>query len=187
MRRELEMFSDRRNNVSSNRVVVNEVNSTGRTRYRDTISTTTETRISITISKSRRNPGSGVIRAITMASIASGTTSSPSVSMGRFSIHFGRLLAVPGAAMAFDGVMLSRHPSVHELENVGQNFGHRAVQMRRNLLSDFDRFVERLRQRRILDDRHLVLDRLLPDAHCQVVLALADPHRPLPSVPLVPH
>src|ERR1017187_6354213 len=157
------MLSARRNNVSNNRVVGKEVNSTGRTRHRDTIRTITDTRMSVTIRKSRIIPGSGVINAITMASTAKGTSSPPSGSMGRFSFHFGRL-AVPGAAIALEGVMLSRHPSVHEFENVGQDFGHRAVEMRRNLLPDFDRFVKRLRQRRILDDRHLVLDRLLPDA-----------------------
>src|SRR5664279_517527 len=135
------MFSARRNNVNSNRVLGNEVNSTGRTRYRATISTITDTRMSVTINRSRTNFGSGVIRAITMASTANGTTSSPNVSMGRFSIHFGRLPAVPGAAMALAGVMLSRHPSVHESENVGQNFRHRPVQVRRDLLPDFDGFV----------------------------------------------
>src|ERR1035441_6840125 len=132
IKRELEIFSARRNNVSNNSVVGNEVNSTGRTRYKDTISTITDTRMSVTIRKSRTNPGSGVISAITMASIASGTTSSPSVSMGRSRIHFGRMLAVPGAAMALEGVLLSRHPPVHEFENVGQDLGYRAVEMRRD-------------------------------------------------------
>src|ERR1019366_2964138 len=140
IKRELETFSARRNNVSNNRVVGKEVNSTGRIRYRDTISTITDTRMSVTIRKSRTSAGSGVISAITMASTASGTTSPPSVSMGRSSIHFGRLLALPGAAMAFAGVTLSRHPSVHEFENVGQDFGHRAVEMRRDLLPHFHRF-----------------------------------------------
>src|ERR1035438_1539139 len=177
IRRELEMFSARRNKVNSNRVVGNEVNSTGRNRYRDTTNTITDTRMSVTIRKSSTNPGSGVISGITMASMASGTTSSPSVSRGRFSSHFGRLPAVPGAAMALVGVMLSRHPPVHQLEDVGQNFGHRAVEMRRDLLADFDGFVKRLRQRRILHDRHLMLDRYLPDAQRQVVLALGNHQR----------
>src|SRR5215471_11765794 len=171
------MFRASRNSVSNNSVVGNEVNSTGRTRYRDTIKTMTEMRMSTTINRSSTNPGSGVISATTIASMAIGTTNWPSVSIGRSVIHFGRLPPDAGGAMVFEGVMLSRLPSVHQFEDVCQDLRHGSIKMRWNLLSDLDALVERLCQWRILDDRHLMLDRLLAYAQRQEVLALGDYQR----------
>ena len=71
--RDEEMFRASRNSVSSSRVVGNDVNSTGRIRYSETISTITDIRMSVTISRSSTKPGSGVISATTMPSTASGT------------------------------------------------------------------------------------------------------------------
>ncbi len=42
---------------------------------------------------------------------------------------------------------------------------------------DIDRFIECAGERRIFDDRHLVLRRDLADAQCQPVLAFRDAHR----------
>src|SRR5260370_29486624 len=125
--------------------------------------------MSTTINRSSRKPGRGVISAITIASTASGTASWPSVSSGRLLTQSGQSPAGLGAAMALDGVTLAGHPSVHQFENISQDLGYRAIEMRRNFLADLDRFVERLRQRRIFDDRHLVLDGLLADAQRQAI------------------
>ena len=66
---------------------------------------------------------------------------------------------------------------MHEFVNVSQNLRHRAVEVRRNLLSHFHRLIQRARQRRIFDDRDLVLDGPLTDAQRQVILALGDYQR----------
>src|SRR5208283_94871 len=181
MSRAEEMFKASRNSVSSNRVEGNDVKSTGRTRYSDTIITV------IDISRSVTKGGSGVMSAITIASTAMGTAISPSMVSGTACFHWNPASGAapaaaaalplgpgtpPGLAMALAGVIvLTWEPSVHQLENVGQDFGHRAVEMRRNLLAHLHRLVEGLRQGRVLDDGNLVFHGLLADAQGQVVLA----------------
>src|SRR6202030_423846 len=97
----------------------------------------TASRRSAAIRRSSTKRGSGVISAITIASTASGTTISPREESGKACDHF------QGAGeTVFDGVIDSaRQLSVHQLENVGQNFGHGAVEMRRDILADIDGFV----------------------------------------------
>ena len=107
IRRDEEMFSARRNSVSSSRVVGNDVNSTGRTRYSDTISTVTDIMMSVTISRSSRKPGSGVISAITMASTAIGTAISPSI----FERQRAAIAARGDRAGAATSVLAGRHGS----------------------------------------------------------------------------
>src|ERR1035438_9509457 len=97
----------------------------------------TDIRMSVAISRSMMNPGRGVISAITMPSTAIGTVSSP-ISVNAA----GPSQPARGAAMALAGVISAWQLPVHELENVGEDLRHRAVQMRRNLLSDLDRLVE---------------------------------------------
>ena len=101
--RDEEMFSASRNSVSSSSVVGNEVNSTGRTRYSETISTVTDIRMSVTISRSSTKPGSGVIRATTMPSTASGTAISAERRSSGSACHPAGQRA--GAGMALAGVM----------------------------------------------------------------------------------
>src|ERR1043166_1668836 len=157
IRRDDEMLSARRKSVNRSSVVGNEVNSTGRTRYSETMSTVTDTRRSITISRSSTKPGSGVISATTMPSTASGTAISPSMPPVRVCSHLRP--EDPGAARVLEGVIVSaRQLSVHQLEYVGQNLGYRAVEVRRDLLPHVDGLIKRPRQRWIFDDRHLVLD-----------------------------
>ena len=60
---------------------------------------------------------------------------------------------------------------VHELENVRQHFRHGAIQMRRDLLADVSRFVQRLRQRLIFDNRYVVFGCDLANSQRQIVLA----------------
>src|SRR5690242_2304018 len=99
--------------------------------------------MSVTINRSNTKEGSGVMSAITIASMASGTTSSPSFCIGRARIH----AAAAEDGMVFEGVMgLAGQSAFHEFENVRENFGDRAVEVRRNLLADIDRFIEGLRQ-----------------------------------------
>ena len=69
-------MSASRNRVSSSSVVGKTLNSTGLRMYIATIITITEVMMSVTIRTSSRKPGSGVIRAITIPSTASGTPSS---------------------------------------------------------------------------------------------------------------
>src|ERR1035438_3520541 len=175
------MFSASRNNVSNSSVVGNDVNSTGRTRYSETIMTVIDISRSVTISRSSTKPGSGVISAITIPSTASGTANWRNSSSAGARPQPGDPAAAgnpAGAAMVFAGVMsLAGEPPVHEFEDVRQNLRHRAVQMRRDLLPHFHRLVQRLRQRRILDDRYLVFHGLLPDPQRQIVLALGHHHR----------
>src|ERR1700722_6110824 len=122
--------------------------------------------MSVTISRSSTKPGSGVMSATTIASTASGTASSLSALSGMPANIFETL----GAVSALAGLItLTRQLSVHQFVYVGQNFGHRAIELRRNLLPDLSRFVERLRQRRVLDNRHLVFDGPLLDAQRQIV------------------
>src|SRR6202167_881929 len=117
--------------------------------------------MSVTISRSRMNPGSGVISATTIASTASGTASSLSVLRDAAA---NRFVFLGGASAGAEVISSTGEPAVHELVDVSQNLRYRAIQLRRNLLSHFGRLVERLRQRRILHDRHLILDGLLFDA-----------------------
>src|SRR5690242_2796966 len=132
--------------------------------------TVSDIRMSETINRSSTNLGSGAMSAITMAITPSGTAISPIESHGRDSIHLGC-----GGARALAGVMTlpvsGRQPPMHQLEDVGEDFGHRAVQVRRNFLADFDGLIERLRQRRVLDDGNLVFHGALADAQGQIVLA----------------
>src|ERR1035441_2059884 len=122
---------------------------------------------SVTISRSNTKPGSGVISAITIPSTASGTANWRNSSSARPRAPPGDPPAAgnpAGAAMVLAGVMsLAGEPPVHEFENVRQDLRHGAVQMRRDLLPHFHQLVQRLRQRRILDDRHLVFHSPLTD------------------------
>src|SRR5580704_13626590 len=101
IKRDDETLRARRNSVSKSNVVGNDVNSTGRTRYSDTISTVTEAMISVTISRSRTKPGSGVISATTMANTASGTASSLSALSGTAA----NIFEILGAASALAGLI----------------------------------------------------------------------------------
>src|SRR5271157_4095904 len=133
MSRAEEMFKASRNSVSSNRVEGNDVKSTGRMRYSETIITMTDISRSVTISRSITKGGRGVMSAITIASTAMGTAISFSMATGMACFHWNGapgapLGGRPGIAMALAGVMvLTWEPPVHELEDVGQDFGHRAV------------------------------------------------------------
>src|SRR5690242_12847901 len=111
------MFSARRKSVSSSNVVGKDVNSTGRTRYSETIRTVTDARMSVTIRRSRMKPGRGVIRAMTIARTAIGTAISRRSSRGRARIQAG--LAEAGMALAGVTDLLA---SFHEFEDVGQDF-----------------------------------------------------------------
>src|SRR5437016_4606180 len=129
-------------------------------------------RISVTISRSRMKRGSGVMSANTIPSTASGTAISPRLDRGRNSDHFH------GGVKALEGVINSaRQPPIHELEDVGQNLGHGAIEMRRNLLADLYGFVKRLRQGLVFDDGHLIFYAPLTNAKGQVVLALGNHQR----------
>ena len=64
------------------------------------------------------------------------------------------------------------HAAIHQPVDIGQNLGHGAVQMSRNLLADLDRGVQGARQGRIFDDGNLVVQRPLADAQRQIVLPL---------------
>src|ERR1043166_1790140 len=133
--------------------------------------------MSMTMRKSSTKGGSGVISAITMPSTASGTAISPSMPEASACAHLARP-ARAGAGIAFAEIIrLTGEPPVHELEYVRQNLGHGPVELRRDLLADVDRRIQRSRQRRILDDRHLMFDGFLPDAQRQIVLALCDHER----------
>src|ERR1035438_4837621 len=137
--------------------------------------TVTDIRMSVTISRSSTKLGSGVISAMTIPSTAMGTASWLSSSSGSARTQAG---SAPGGAIVLAGVIgLSRQFAVHEFVNVSQNLRHRAVEVRRNLLSHFHRLIQRARQRRIFDDRDLVLDGPLTDAQRQVILALGDYQR----------
>ena len=136
--RDEETFSARRNSVSSSSVVGNELNSTGFTKYSETIRTITDIMMSAAISRSSRNAGSGVISATTIASTASGTAISLRAASGEPAAAH---LAVAGAAMAFAGVISAWQPPIHEFEDVGQDLRHRAVEMRRDFLPDIHGFV----------------------------------------------
>src|ERR1700722_12858861 len=121
--------------------------------------------MSVTISRSSTKPGSGVISATTIASTASGTASSLSALSGMPA----NILETLGAVSALAGLIaLTRQLSVHKFVDIGQNFRHCTIKLRRNFLPHFGRFVERLRQRRVLDNRHLIFDGLLLDAQRQV-------------------
>src|SRR6202011_2022324 len=109
------------------------VNSTGRTRYSETISTVTDIRMSATINRSNTNPGSGVISAIMMASTAIGTARSFSVAQGREASQRDGTLGIGASVLA--GVILTWQLPVHELENVCEYFGHGFVEMRRDFLA----------------------------------------------------
>src|ERR1700677_4246105 len=76
MRRVAEMFKARRNSVNSSSVVGKTLNSTGFRMYIETIMTTTDIMMSVTIRPSSTTPGSGVIKAITMPRTAIGAASS---------------------------------------------------------------------------------------------------------------
>src|SRR6516225_9172182 len=129
------------------------------------MSTVTDIRMSVTMSRSSMKPGRGVTRAITIASTATGTAISRSVETG---IIFKN---PPGCGNAFAGVIWSVGESpVHEFEDIGQDFRYRAIQMRRNLLSDIHGFVQRLRQRWVLDDRNVVFECNPSDAQREVIL-----------------
>src|ERR1700678_4023307 len=137
------------------------------------MSTVTDARISVTINRSRTNPGSGVISATTIAKTASGTASSLRALSGMPANAFEIL----GAASALAGLIaLTWQLSVHQFVDVSQNLGHRTIELRWNLLTNLGRGVQRLRQRRIFDDRHLIFDGLLFDPQREVVLALRDHH-----------
>ena len=76
IKRVAEMFRARRNSVSSRSVVGKTLNSTGFRMYMETIITTTDIMMSVTIRMSSMKPGTGVISAITMPSTAIGTPNS---------------------------------------------------------------------------------------------------------------
>ncbi len=61
------------------------------------------------------------------------------------------------AAVAIAYALLPRvlHPHLRAIEE-RQDFGHRGVQLGGNGLADFDAAIQRLRQRRILDDGNFV-------------------------------
>src|SRR5689334_15033869 len=80
--REEEIFKARRNKVNNSSMVGNTLNSTGRVMYIETIITITDIIRSVTIRKSSRKLGKGVISAITIASTANGTANSVTVSLG---------------------------------------------------------------------------------------------------------
>src|SRR5579862_6944087 len=138
------------------------------------MSTVTDTMMSATISRSRIKPGRGVIRAITMPRTATGTAISRSMFKGRALSHGAETAfwpGRPGAATGFAGdIGLPGEPSVHEFEDIRQDFGHGAIEVRGNLLAHVDHFVERLRERGVLDDGDLVVDGDLADAPGQIVL-----------------
>ena len=73
------MFSDSRNSVNNRSVVGKTLNSTGRRMYIATIITTTDIMMSVTMRRSRAKGGSGVMRAMTIPSTASGTPTSRQV------------------------------------------------------------------------------------------------------------
>src|SRR5215217_4737352 len=158
MRREDEIFSASLKRVSSRRVVGNVLNSTGFVMYIDTISTTTDNMISAEIRKSRRNAGSGVIIAITMARTPTGTAISPRVWR---EITAGIWRA---AATLFDMAFQLRSydsPAAHQTINVGEYLGDSPIELGRDLLAHLRRSVKPACEWRILDNRHTVVDGLL--------------------------
>src|ERR1035441_1163712 len=71
-----------------------------------------------------------------------------------------RQARVPAPRPFFDSDNVScTSPAIHQLEDVGQHFGHGAIELRRNFLSHVDGLIQRLRQRGIFDERNLVLHR----------------------------
>jgi len=56
-----------------------------------------------------------------------------------------------------------RQTPVHEAVDIRQDFRHGAVQIGGDLLADLRGLVKRLRQRRVLDNRHLMLQGDLAD------------------------
>src|SRR5262249_56929910 len=93
---------------------------------------------------SSRNGGIGVIMTITMASTAIGTPISrrPATRGG------GAGCGVTGAR----ALAMSEAPS-SQLVDVGQDLGDGSIEIGWDFLAHFDHLVERLRQRRVLDDR----------------------------------
>ncbi len=79
--------------------------------------------------------------------------------------------AAAGACGAGDAIA-GRRAIFLQLVDIGEDLRDGAVEGGRNLLAYFNRLVQRLRQRRILDDRNQVLDRELADPQRQIVLAL---------------
>ena len=59
-----------------------------------------------------------------------------------------------------------------EARDVGEHLGHRLEEALGDLTPERSGLVEELRERRVLDDRHVVLARLLADALREVVAAL---------------
>src|SRR5262249_55284632 len=80
---------------------------------------------------------------------------------------------------------LRRQPPFHERENVRQNLRHGAIQVRRYLLSDLDRFVQRLRQRRVFDYPHPMLAGLFSGTPRGVGFFFFPHHRGPPWFPVV--
>ena len=76
----------------------------------------------------------------------------------------------PGAAVSHFGF----HPLPVE---IGKDGGHRGVQIHRNGLAGLDRAVQRAGERRILDDRNVILFSNLADGERQMVDAFGDADR----------
>jgi cytolysin (calcineurin-like family phosphatase) len=73
------------------------------------------------------------------------------------------------------GVIHRRAGAIHQLENVGQDFGYRTVKMRWYLLPDFHGLIQCLREGRILNDWYQIFNGTLANARGEVIFA---PWRP---------
>src|SRR6266446_7014963 len=103
-------------------------------------------------SRSSRNGGSGTIISSTTAMTAAGAS--------RCAARCGRGAASVVVAMGLMGL----EDQLLEAHEVREHLGDRAEERRGNRVADFGAGVQRARERDVLDDRHAVIPRDLPDA-----------------------